>query len=61
MENVTPPMGFRRIQAAALLDFDNTEPSVEFERLVADIANILGSPPAKGYEDSTLLLQPTEF
>src|SRR5262245_24596314 len=44
LEDVKPPMGFRRIQAAALFDFDGTARSVEFDRLIADISNMLGSP-----------------
>jgi len=44
IEDVAPPLGFRRIQAAALFDFDTTETSGQLDKLVADITDILGPP-----------------
>ncbi len=46
IEEVLPPMGFRRIQAADLIGWDGTGTSPLFQRLVADIEGILG-PSAK--------------
>jgi hypothetical protein len=46
IEDVLPPMGFRRIQAADLIDWDGAGTSPLFQRLVGDIVAILG-PPAK--------------
>jgi hypothetical protein len=45
IENVQPPMGFRSIQAAHLENWDGTQPTPAFRRLIADIAAIIGSPP----------------
>ena len=45
IEDVLPPMGFRRIQAADLLAWDAKPTAPAFQKLVADIATILGPPP----------------
>src|SRR5690348_7116253 len=37
IENVQPPIGFRSIQAAHLENWDGTETTQEFDRLVTDI------------------------
>jgi hypothetical protein len=42
-----PPLGFRAIQAADLRGWDGDPTSPEFRRLVADIAALLGPPPAQ--------------
>lgn len=44
IEEVLPPMGFRRIQAADLIGWDGAETSQSFRKLVADIEGILGPP-----------------
>lgn len=44
IEDVPPPLGFRRIQAADLTNWDGTGTVPPFQRLVADIAGILGPP-----------------
>ena len=45
-KGVEPPLRFRQIQSVDLFDWDGTKSSPEFDKLVADIADILG-PPAK--------------
>jgi hypothetical protein len=43
--NIQPPIGFRSIQAAHLENWDGTEPTQAFHRLIADIAALIGLPP----------------
>lgn len=43
LDAVEPPIGFRSIQAADLVDWDGTETSLTFQKLVADIAAIIGA------------------
>lgn len=45
LDNVDPPLGFGAIQAADLVNWDPAQSSPEFEKLIADIAVILGPPP----------------
>src|SRR6516225_10175074 len=45
IENIQPPIGFRSIQAAHLENWDGTEPTQAFRRLIADIAALIGLPP----------------
>jgi hypothetical protein len=45
-KDVQPPLGFRRIQAADLINWDGNKKAQEFEKLVADISMIIGQPPA---------------
>lgn len=47
IEEVVPPMGFRRIQAADLIDWNGAEASPSFKKLAADIEGILGPRPTK--------------
>ncbi len=44
IENVKPPRGFRRYQAADLSDWDGRTTAPAFQKLVTDIAAILGPP-----------------
>jgi hypothetical protein len=44
IEKVEPPMGFRSIQAAHLENWDGTEPTQAFHRLIADIVALIGLP-----------------
>jgi hypothetical protein len=44
IENVRPPFGFRSIQTADLADWDATEPTEAFRRLLLDIAALIGPP-----------------
>ncbi|MEO8410028.1 MAG: toll/interleukin-1 receptor domain-containing protein, partial [Propionivibrio sp.] len=44
IDEVTIPLGFRRIQAAVLVYWKNDAPSEEFEQLVRDIAALIGDP-----------------
>ncbi len=50
IDHILPPMGFRSIQSAKLADWDGNAPSTEFDRLLADLSNILGIAPAKAEE-----------
>jgi formylglycine-generating enzyme required for sulfatase activity len=43
-EEVRPPMGFRSIQAASLVNWDGRPTAEEFQQLVSAIADIIGSP-----------------
>jgi predicted lipid-binding transport protein (Tim44 family) len=45
IEDVQPPFGFRSIQTADLADWDATEPTKAFRRLIFDIAVLIGAPP----------------
>src|SRR6516165_11542457 len=42
IENVQPPIGFRSIQAAHLKNWNGTESTEAFRRLIADIAALIG-------------------
>src|SRR6516225_2937048 len=44
IENVQPPIGFRSIQAAGLVDWDRKEPTQAFCRLATDITALIGQP-----------------
>ena len=41
LEEITPPLIFRSIQAVSLVDWDGRETSRDFTRLVADIGCLL--------------------
>jgi hypothetical protein len=43
-EEVRPPMGFRSIQAASLVNWDGRPTAEEFQQLVSAVADILGPP-----------------
>jgi hypothetical protein len=45
IDNVNPPLGFGTIQAADLTIWDPAQLSSEFDKFIADISIILGSPP----------------
>jgi hypothetical protein len=48
IDDVRPPLGFGRIQAVQLSDWTGADGSDEFQKLVADIAAILGPPQPQG-------------
>src|SRR5271169_2321348 len=50
IENVEPPYGFRSIQAAPLVNWDGTDASPAFKRLVDDVTALIGPP--REYEAS---------
>ncbi|MGD2187359.1 MAG: toll/interleukin-1 receptor domain-containing protein [Desulfobacterales bacterium] len=54
IESVKPPLGFRRIQAADLINWDGKEKTPAVDRFVSDIAIILGPPPAIAAEEGRL-------
>ncbi len=58
IDHIQPPIGFRSIQAARLADWDGRAPSPEFDRLLADLSNILGTPPAKVKEEQQRQAEP---
>lgn len=47
IQQVKPPRGFRRIQAADLSVWDGTDTATTFQQLVTDVARILGPPPVE--------------
>jgi TIR domain len=53
IEDVEPPLGFRAIQAADLRNWDGTPTSPEFQRLVGDIATLLGRPVVEPHPAAT--------
>lgn len=44
IEGVGPPIGFRSLQAADLSDWNGTEPTQAFQRLINDISRLIASP-----------------
>lgn len=46
IEDVTPPLAFRLIEAAKLIDWDGTLPNPEFDLLVGSVSRMLGKVPA---------------
>ena len=44
IEVVTPPLAFRRLQAAKLMDWDGTSLNHEFDLLIQSVGRILGRP-----------------
>ena len=48
IDDQRPPLGFGRIQAADLKDWDGDPSSASFQKLVTDIASILGAPSPPG-------------
>jgi TIR domain-containing protein len=51
IENVQPPIGFRSIQAAHLENWNGTEPTQAFRRLIADITALIGPPSKKAEKE----------
>lgn len=51
IEEVTPPLHFRRMQAAKLMDWDGTSDNEEFDLLLVCIEKILGQSPKAKIED----------
>jgi len=47
IENVEPPMGFRSIQTADLVNWNAGEPTPAFDRLTTDVAALIGTPPVE--------------
>lgn len=48
IEQITPPLGFRSIQAASIVGWNNDNLSPAFHELVRNLAGVLGPPPAGG-------------
>jgi formylglycine-generating enzyme required for sulfatase activity len=46
IEDVTPPLAFRLIEAAKLIDWDGTLPNPEFDLLLGSVSRMLGKVPA---------------
>jgi hypothetical protein len=44
IDNVEPPLGFRGIQTANLTNWNAAQPTLAFDRLIADITALIGSP-----------------
>jgi hypothetical protein len=61
IDDVAIPFGFGRIQAAPLLDWDGEEHALVFQKLVSNIASVLGTPPKEieGKQGSRPQDQPT--
>jgi len=55
IENVQPPIGFRSIQAARLMDWDGTDATPAFRRLIADIATLIVPPPKEAGKEGRLV------
>src|SRR3990172_4480542 len=50
IEDVLPPLAFRLIEAAKLIDWDGTKPNYEFDLLSGSVSRILGRPQAQKKE-----------
>jgi hypothetical protein len=48
IDNIQPPIGFRGFQTADLVNWKPNVPSEQFDTLIADIAALIGPPPATG-------------
>lgn len=46
IEDVTPPLAFRLIEAAKLINWDGTVPNPEFDLLLGSVSRMLGTVPA---------------
>ncbi len=57
IEDVKPPRGFRRIQAANLIAWDGDTSSIYFDRFVADISGVLGPSPFQVEEQECRLVE----
>ena len=44
IDDVRPPLGFGRIQAAPMIEWDGANKSEEFQKLAADVAAVIGAP-----------------
>ena len=53
LDPISPPIGFRSIQAADLTNWAPNQPSNQFQALLQDIATLLNTPPA-GQSDMAL-------
>lgn len=60
IDGVTPPRGFRRIQAANLSDWDGSVTAPQFQHLVRDMVGVLGALPAPGSLETKVPAQPDE-
>ena len=47
IESVLPPFGFRSVQAADLTNWDGKDATQQFEWLMSDLVNVVGSPRAR--------------
>ena len=47
IDDVSPPLGFGRIQAAGMIEWDGTRESEAFQKLAADVSAIIGAPSAR--------------
>ena len=52
IEPVKPPVGFRSIQAADLIDWDGSRDSLGARQLIADIESLMGNPPPRTLSDA---------
>jgi hypothetical protein len=52
IEPVKPPVGFRSIQAADLIDWDGSRDSLGARQLIADIESLMGNPPPRKLSDA---------
>jgi hypothetical protein len=58
LDNVKPPLGFRSIQAEALINWDGSPAAGEFRKLVGDIEHFLGSPSKQPSESTPKAAMP---
>ena len=48
IDEVSPPLGFGRIQAARMIEWDGAPESEAFQKLAADVTAVIGAPSAPG-------------
>jgi hypothetical protein len=58
IENVTLPFRFKRLHTPKLLNWDGSNNSVEFRKLVEDITAKIGEPPGKALTSQTSIIKP---
>jgi formylglycine-generating enzyme required for sulfatase activity len=61
IENVRPPLGFRSIQAADLIDWEGKPGAPAFRRLCADIEALIGAPADSASPKGYVWIPPGDF
>ena len=60
IDEVSPPLGFGRIQAAPMIEWDGASESEAFQKLAADVAAVIGAPSARDPAPETAAPEPPE-
>ena len=60
IDDVRPPLGFGRIQAAPMIEWDGAHTSEAFQKLAADIAAVIGAPSGRTPAPETIAAKAPE-